>query len=102
MTSLSIYLLGGLALWVLGLHALLLQRSALRRIMAVNVMGSGVFMVMVALASRSTPIDPVLQALVVTGLVVSASATAFALRLATAGQDEDDATEKDRTAREHT
>ncbi|WP_373188364.1 NADH-quinone oxidoreductase subunit K [Halopseudomonas sp.] len=101
MTSLSIYLLGGVALWVLGLHALLLQRSALRRIMAVNVMGSGVFMVMVALASRSAPIDPVLQALVVTGLVVSASATAFALRLATAGQD-DDAAEKDRTAREHT
>lgn len=101
MTSLSIYLLGGLALWVLGLHALLLQRSALRRIMAVNVMGSGVFMVMVALASRSTPIDPVLQALVVTGLVVAASATAFALRLATAGQD-NDAAEKDSTARKQT
>ena len=88
MSSTLIYLLGGITLWVLGLHALLLQRSALRRIMAVNVMGSGVFMVMVALASRSTPIDPVLQALVVTGLVVAASATAFALRLATTGQNE--------------
>lgn len=84
MTHVSLYLLGGIALWVLGLHALMLQRSALRRIMAVNVMGSGVFMVMVALASRSADIDPVLQALVVTGLVVAASATAFALRLATA------------------
>ncbi len=84
MTHVSLYLLGGIALWVLGLHALMLQRSALRRIMAVNVMGSGVFMVMVALASRGAAIDPVLQALVVTGLVVAASATAFALRLATA------------------
>lgn len=89
MSSVIPYLLGGVALWVLGLHALLLQRSALRRIMAVNVMGSGVFMVMVALGSRNSPIDPVLQALVVTGLVVAASATAFALRLATAGPDEE-------------
>jgi multicomponent Na+:H+ antiporter subunit C len=91
MTSTLIYLCGGVSLWVLGLHALLVHRNALRRIMAVNVMGSGVFMVMVALASRDSAVDPVLQALVVTGLVVAASATAFALRLATADPlDEDD------------
>lgn len=93
MTSIMLYLFGGTALWVLGLHALVIQRSALRRIMAINVMGSGAFMVMVALASRSTPIDPVLQALVVTGLVVAASATAFALRLATASPPADSAAE---------
>ncbi|KKO49953.1 NADH:quinone oxidoreductase [Arsukibacterium sp. MJ3] len=91
MTSTLIYLCGGVSLWVLGLHALLVHRNALRRIMAVNVMGSGVFMVMVALASRDSAVDPVLQALVVTGLVVAASATAFTLRLATADPlDEDD------------
>lgn len=84
MTSTLLYLLAGTTLWLLGLHGLLVQRHALRRIIAVNVMGSGVFMVMVALASRVQPIDPVMQALVVTGLVVAASATAFALRLATA------------------
>jgi len=84
MSNITLYLLGGIALWVLGLHALMTQRNALRRIMAVNVMGSGTFMVMVALASRDAAVDPVLQALVVTGLVVAASATAFALRLATA------------------
>lgn len=83
MSNVTLYLLGGIALWVLGLHALMTRRNALRRIMAVNVMGSGTFMVMVALAARVTPIDPVLQALVVTGLVVAASATALALRLAT-------------------
>tara|TARA_R110000850_G_scaffold8825_3_gene32467 strand:- start:22363 stop:22659 length:297 start_codon:yes stop_codon:yes gene_type:complete len=87
MSSITLYLLGGIGLCVLGLHALLLQRNALRQIIAVNVMGSGVFMVMVALASRSTPTDPVLQALVVTGLVVAASATAFALRLAAPQRD---------------
>lgn len=90
MTNLTLYLLAGVVLWLLGLHGLLSQRHALRRIIAVNIMGSGVFMVMVALASRVQPIDPVLHALVVTGLVVAASASAFALRLATANSDSAD------------
>lgn len=78
----------GLALFLLGLHGLLILKSAIRRVIAVNIMGGGVFLVMVSLASRIDPIDPVLQALVVTGLVVAVSATAFALRL---GSAEDDA-----------
>lgn len=78
------YLLLGGALWLIGLHGLALRRHILRRIIAINIMGSGVFMVMVALATRASPADPVLQALVVTGLVVAVSATAFALRLAVA------------------
>jgi len=86
MSGASLYLGLGVLLWLLGLHGLLRLRHTLRRIMAINVMGSGTFMVMVALASRSGHNDPVLQALVVTGLVVAVSATAFALRLAVAHQ----------------
>jgi len=78
------YLLLGLGIFMLGLHGLLTLRQLLRRIIAVNLMGAGCFLVMVALAARSEPIDPVLQALVVTGLVVAVSATAFALRLSSA------------------
>ena len=52
MSSILLYLLTGVLLWLIGLHGLLGQRHPLRRIIAVNVMGSGVFMVMVALASR--------------------------------------------------
>lgn len=77
-----IYLVTGSVLWLLGLHALLLQRHVLRQVIAVNVMGSGVFMLLVALATRTGEPDPLLHALVVTGLVVAVSATAFALRLA--------------------
>jgi len=47
-------------------------------------MGSGVFLVMIALAARHDPSDPLLVALVVTGLVVAVSATALALRLSSA------------------
>lgn len=78
----QLYLATGAVLWLLGLHSLLVQRQVLRQIVAVNIMGSGVFMVMVALATRSDTTDPILHALVVTGLVVAVSATAFALRLA--------------------
>lgn len=78
----------GAALWLLGLHGLLTLRQALRRIIAFNLMGSGVFLVMIALATRIQPSDPVLVALVVTGLVVAVSATALALRLAGAVQDD--------------
>ncbi|SFM80984.1 NADH-quinone oxidoreductase subunit K [Halopseudomonas yangmingensis] len=90
MTQTALYLIGGLALWLIGLHGLIVQHYALRRIIALNIMGSGCFMVMVALASRVQPPDPVLQALVVTGLVVAASASAFALRLASSGKPEQD------------
>ncbi|MBS3997106.1 MAG: NADH-quinone oxidoreductase subunit K [Hydrogenophaga sp.] len=76
------YLCIGGGLFVLGLHSLLLRPHWLRAIMAINIMGSGVFMVMVALARRGDTTDPVLHALVVTGLVIAVSATAFALRLA--------------------
>src|SRR3546814_12079179 len=74
----------GFALWLLGLHGLLTLRHALRRIIAINLMGSGVFLVMIALAARPAPSDPLLVALVGTGLVLAVSATALALRLSCA------------------
>jgi multicomponent Na+:H+ antiporter subunit C len=82
MSTIALFLGLGAALWLVGLHGLLIRRHPLRRIIAINVMSSGVFMIMVALARRSDPADPVMHALVVTGLVVAVSATAFALRLA--------------------
>ncbi|MCQ4325106.1 NADH:quinone oxidoreductase [Stutzerimonas stutzeri] len=83
--SATVFWIGiGLALWLLALHGLLTLRHPLRRIMAINLMGSGVFLVMIALAARSRPTDPLLVALVVTGLVIAVSATALALRLASA------------------
>lgn len=84
MSSSLIFLCVGIVLWLMGLHGLARLRHLIRRIMAINVMGSGTFMVMIALAQRGEHSDPVLHALVVTGLVVAVSATAFALRLAVA------------------
>lgn len=82
MTQSLLFLIVGVCLWVIGLHGLLRVRHVIRRLIAVNIMGGGAFTVMVAIAVRTDPVDPVFQALVVTGLVVAVSATAFALRLA--------------------
>jgi multicomponent Na+:H+ antiporter subunit C len=72
-----------MGLFCLGLYALIVHADLLRKILAINVMGSGVFLVLVALARRTGDAipDPVPHAMVITGIVVAVSATAFALRL---------------------
>ena len=77
-----LYALAGVGLFVLGLHGLIVHAHLLRKILALNIMGSGVFLVMVALAHRAAEApDPVPHALVITGIVVAVSATALALAL---------------------
>lgn len=83
MSGLSLYALVGVGLFSLGLYALIVHAHLLRKILAINVMGSGVFLILVALAKRgsdSVP-DAVPQAMVITGIVVAVSATALALAL---------------------
>ena len=83
MTSFLLYARVGVGLFTLGLYALIVHAHLLRKILAINVMGSGVFLVLVALGGRSpgaSP-DPVPHAMVITGIVVAVSATALALAL---------------------
>jgi len=83
MNIVFLYALVGTGLFTLGLYALIVHRHLLRKILAINVMGSGVFLVLVALAARTqgAPPDPVPQAMVLTGIVIAVSATALALAL---------------------
>ena len=83
MNSIFLYALLGVGLFTLGLYALIVHAHLLRKILAINVMGSGVFLVLVALGGRTpggAP-DPVPHAMVITGIVVAISATALALAL---------------------
>lgn len=82
MTSGLLFALAGLALFALGLAGIVLIGEVLRRILAFNLMGSGAFLVLVGLAQRNGVPDPVPQAMVLTGIVVSVAATALALALA--------------------
>ena len=76
------YALIGSGLFLTGLLGVILLRHLLRRILALNVMGTGVFLIFIALARRAGTLpDPLPHAMVLTGLVVSVSATALALTL---------------------
>jgi len=78
MESALFFALAGVGLFCIGLRSLVLDTYLLRKILAFNLMGSGVFLVLVAPADRG---DPVPQAMVITGIVVAVSATALALNL---------------------
>ncbi len=83
MSTVLLYALTGTGLFTLGLYALIVHAHLLRKILAINVMGSGVFLVLVALGGRTpggVP-DVVPHAMVITGIVVAVSATALALAL---------------------
>jgi multicomponent Na+:H+ antiporter subunit C len=70
------------ALVGIGLHALIVLEHLLRKIIALNVTGAGVFLLLVAFSrAAGAGGDPVPQALVLTGIVVTVSVTAFALAL---------------------
>ncbi len=83
MTSTITFSLTGVVLFSMGISAVFLCPQFLRKILAVNMAGSGLFLVLVSLAKRQAdaPPDPVPHALVLTGIVVAVSATALALAL---------------------
>ena len=84
LTANLIYAFAGTALFVLGLRNALLHAALLGRVLAINLCGAGVFLILVSLAYRgpATAPDPLPHALVLTGIVVAISATALALALA--------------------
>jgi multicomponent Na+:H+ antiporter subunit C len=81
MSSGLIFASTGAALFVIGLAGVVLIDHLLRRILSFNIMGSGVFLVLVGFAQRSDIPDPVPQAMVLTGIVVAVAATALAVAL---------------------
>jgi len=83
MNQATLYALTGVMLFVMGLRAFLLYAHLLRKILAFNIMGSGIFLLLVGIAGRvpNAAPDPVPHALVLTGIVVSVSFTAFGLVL---------------------
>jgi multicomponent Na+:H+ antiporter subunit C len=79
-----VYALAAAVLFVIGLYGIIARRDLLRKIMAANIMGGGVFLLLISIARRNFAenADPVPHAMVLTGIVVALSATAFAIALA--------------------
>ncbi len=82
--SLSVFALTGAVLVGLGVYGLLARAHMLRRVIAFNLIGSGLFLLFGAAAARSTDVDPIPQALIITGIVVALSASALAVGLVVA------------------
>jgi multicomponent Na+:H+ antiporter subunit C len=79
-----LYMLVGVGLLGMGLYSLVVYPHLVRKILALNVSGAGVFLFLVAAADRTSGLlpDPVPHAMVLTGIVVAVSATALSLALA--------------------
>lgn len=77
--------LAGAALIGLGLYGLIVHPHPLRKLLAFNLIGSGVFLVFGIVARRGAAaglaFDPVPQAMVITGIVVAFAASALAVAL---------------------
>jgi multicomponent Na+:H+ antiporter subunit C len=85
MSAATLYGLCAAALVGLGLYGAIVHPQPLRKILAFNLLGGGVFVLFGIVARRgaSTAMggDPVPQAMVITGIVVAFSATALAVAL---------------------
>jgi multicomponent Na+:H+ antiporter subunit C len=81
----TLYGLAAAGLIGLGVFGLIAGTDALRKVLAFNIVGSGVFLLAGAIARRGAAagfeVDPVLMALLITGIVVAFSATALAVAL---------------------
>jgi multicomponent Na+:H+ antiporter subunit C len=82
MSATMLFGLGGAALVGLGLYGVIIQPEPLRKILALNFLGGGVFLIFGVVARRGAEAglaaDPVPQAIVITGIVVAFAATALA------------------------
>jgi len=85
MSAATAYALCAAAVAGLGLYGLITNPQPLRKIVAFNLLGSGVFLIFGVVARRGAGAgflsDPVPQALIITGIVVAFSATALAVAL---------------------
>lgn len=84
MSQTDLYTLAGAGLFCIALYGLIVRPHLLHKIVALNIMSSAVFLVIVGIARRvpgDVP-DPLPHAMVLTGIVVAVSSTAFALALA--------------------
>jgi multicomponent Na+:H+ antiporter subunit C len=85
MSPATLYGLCSAVLVGLGLFGLITDPRSLRKILAFNLIGGGVFLLFGVVARKGAAAalggDPVPQALVITGLVVAFAATALAVAL---------------------
>ncbi len=94
-----VFPLTGAGIVGLGFFGFVIQTHPLRQLLAVNVVGSGIFLILGGLGRGNGVTDPFPQALVITGIVVAVALTAFGAALI-ARIAEDRAEEPDQAVRQ--
>jgi len=95
----TLFGLCGAVLVGLGLYGLIVNPQPLRKILAFNLMGNGIFMICAVIARRGAAAgfggDPVPQALLITAIVVAFAASALAVAIVLRLHDETGSTSID-------
>jgi multicomponent Na+:H+ antiporter subunit C len=85
MNAITLFGLSGAALVGVGLFGLITNPELSRKLLAFNVLGTGIFLLFGAIAKRAAAAglgsDPVPQAMVITAIVVAFAATALTVAL---------------------
>ena len=95
MTSLTWYSIVGAVLVALGLCSMFLTADRFRRLVALNVAAGGTLVILLAVAGRADPPDPVPHALALTGIVITVAFTGLGVVLARRLDDADRAADDD-------
>lgn len=91
----NINYIGGIAIFVIGLRIVVVHSNMIKRIMGINIMGTGVFLFFISIGnvtggitpiidpdvSGATYINPLPSVLILTGIVVVVSITVYSLSL---------------------
>lgn len=89
MTSFAWYATVGAVLVALGFSAMVLTADRFRRLVALNVAAGGTLVILLAVAGRADPPDPVPHALALTGIVITVAFTGLGVVLARRLDDAD-------------
>lgn len=77
----SLFLIAAAILFGIGAHGLMRRQHPLRKVLALNLCTTAVFLFLVAPGAGNAHTDPVPHAMVLTGIVIAVSTTAVALAL---------------------
>jgi multicomponent Na+:H+ antiporter subunit C len=71
----------GAVVVAIGIYGFIAHGNLVRRVLAFNLIGSGIFLLFGGLTQTGSGADPVPQAMVITGIVVALATTALAVTL---------------------
>jgi multicomponent Na+:H+ antiporter subunit C len=82
-TRFHLYAVLGVSLVLLGVHAAIMRRHLVVKLLSLNVAGAGTFLLLISVAFRNRGAfpDAVPHAMVLTGIVVAVSVTALGLTI---------------------